>query len=370
MEKNRYTVALRYDPQDTEIHQRVVARLARIDPDAVQKFKRSAFTGRLILKRNADPTTAGRLKQLFSATGAVCDIRAESETPGAGLSTGKRPSHPPMIQCPNCGCEQPGAPECRSCGIIIAKAGRPRPHRTAEDPAATTPSGPPPRNKPSHLRRWIRAASALVEKIEHPIDVRKLTTWSKRVADRLIRCAIVFTIALALEIGLLAMGKMLWSLYTATAMGQYYIERLPEQAQVFSAVAQADPLSLGLDTTIVVLCVSLLVACAAQILHLPRYLYESQGFIGKLLLWFIPCTGLTAWVISQRYPYPELPLAGTITAVPTLCILSSCLYLARILLPEVGDLRVIISIIRDNRSAAWENIIEKIRIWFDTTKRV
>jgi len=220
------------------------------------------------------------------------------------------------------------------------------------------------------FHQWIRPLKALIRKIQHPIDVRKLTTWSKKVTDRMIRCGIVFAIALVLEIGLLALGKMLWSLYTATAMGKYYVARLPEQARMFQSVLEADPLTLGLDTTLAVFCVSLLVACAAQILHLIRYLYESQGIIGRLLLWFIPCTGLTAWLISQRHPYPELALAGTLTIVPTLCILSSCLYLARIILPELGDLRVVATIINKNRGAAWALIFNKIRTWFDSTKRV
>ena len=380
MGKNRYTIVLCYDPQDAEIHQKVIARLARLDPNATEKFNKNPFTGRLIIKRNADPATATRLKQLFEPTGAVCDVCAESKTPETGgaretrsfrsASSAARTSEPPIIKCPKCGCEQPANPECRACGIIIAKAGRSRPLRIAESPAATPPPEQSPHRMPNRFRQWIHSVSALIRKIQHPIDIRKLTTWSKKVADRLISCVIVFAIALVLEIGLLALGKMLWSLYTATAMGQYYIQRLPEQALVFSAIAQADPLTLGLDTTRVVLGVSLLVACAAQILHLIRYLYEPQGIIGRMLLWFIPCTGLAAWFISQRHPYPELLLAGTIAAVPTLCILASCLCLARTVLPEAGDLRVIILIIRNNRNAAWENIIEKIRIWFDSTKRI
>jgi hypothetical protein len=144
---------------------------------------------------------------------------------------------------------------------------------------------------------------------------------------------------------------------------------MPEQARVFQSITEADPLTLGLDTTLVVFCVSLLVAGVAQVLHLIRYLYESQGIIGKLIVWFIPCMGLTAWIINQRHPYPELALAGTLVVVPTLCLLSSCLYLARMLLPEIGDLRTIVSIIMDNRDTTWALIIKKIRIWFNTAKR-
>jgi hypothetical protein len=374
MGKDRYTVMLRYDPQDAQIHRKVIACLARLAPGASTQLKNAKFTGRLILKRRTDQQTARRLGQLFIATGAACEVHKVSEKDIAGAAEEKEALHratrPTLLQCPNCGCEQPANPECRACGVIIAKAGRQRPSSTVESPAATPSPEPSFQQMLHRFHQWIRPARALIRKIQHPIDVRRLTTWSKKVADRLIRCSIVFAITLVLEIGLLALGKMLWSLYVATAIGQYYVQRLPERAQVFQRVLEADPLVLGLDTTLVVFCVSLLIACAAQILHLIRYLYESQGIIGKLLLWFIPCTALTAWVISQRHPYPELALAGTLTVVPTLCMLSSCLYLARILLPELGDLRTIVSIIMNNRGAAWTLVIDKIRTWFDSTKRV
>jgi hypothetical protein len=379
MEKARFTVVLRYDPQDAEIHQKVIACLARVDPNATEQFKKTAFTGQLVLKRRTDPRTARRLKQLFGATGAACSVFKVPETPAAGAKQRKealdpvpdaeRAPHSLLMQCPRCGSHRPVNQECRRCGVIIAKAGRKRPFPAAETPAAMPLPEPAPQPMLERFRRWTGPLLALVRKIQHPIDVRRLTTWSKKVADRLIRCGIVFAIALILEIGLLALGKMLWSLYVATAVGQYYIERLPEQARMYQSILSTDSLTLGLDTTLVVFCVSLLIACAAQILHLIRYLYESRGIIGKLILWFIPCTGLTAWIISQRHPYPELALAGTLTAVPTLCMLSSCLCLARIILPEIGDLRTAATIITNNRGAAWTLIIDKIRVWFDSSKR-
>jgi hypothetical protein len=380
MDKKRCTVVLRYDPQDAEIHQKVVACITRLDPSAGGQFEKTAVSGRLILKRNTDPETARRLKQLFGATGAACDIQNLRDKPTAGEAKGPKALDPSMvddeappaglIQCPKCGREQPAGLECQVCGVIIAKAKPHNPFLVVERPDPPPSRGPAPARVLARMRRWLRPMVALVEKIQHPIDVRKLTTWSKRVGDRLVRCGLVFTIALILETALLGLGKMLWSLYVATPMGQYYVAKLPEQAQMFQRIVEADPLALGLDVTLVVLGVSLVIGCAAQILHLIRYLYDSQGILGKLILWFIPCMGLTAWILTQRHPYPELALAGTLAAVPTLCMLSSSLYLARIVLPELGDLRIIVSIIMKNRDAAWAPIIKKIRIWFETTKRV
>jgi hypothetical protein len=36
----------------------------------------------------------------------------------------------------------------------------------------------------------------------------------------------------------------------------------------------------------------------------------------------------------------------------------------------LGDLRAMVQIIVSNRGAAWDHIMEKIRIWFDTTRRI
>jgi hypothetical protein len=371
MRKKRCTVVLSYDPQDLEVRQKVVTCITRLDPDAAGLIKKNASKGRLILKRNTDPETARRLKQLFAATGATCDIQDLSAKPSAeGANDPKTVDSPSLVQCPKCGCEQPEVMECQACGVILSKAKPHNPFLVAENPDPPPSHRPAPQRIQIRLRQWAQPMLSLVKKIEHPIDVRKLTTWSKRVADRLIRCGLVFSIALMLEIGLLALGKMLWSIYVATPIGQYYVTRLPEQAQVFQRILEADPLALGLDVTLVVFCAGLLVGCVAQILHLIRYLYDSQGILGKLILWFIPCTGLTAWAISGRYPYPDPVLAGTMTIIPTLCMLSSCLYLTRILLPELGDLRAVVSIVMGNRGTAWALIIKKIRIWFDKSKRV
>jgi hypothetical protein len=51
-------------------------------------------------------------------------------------------------------------------------------------------------------------------------------------------------------------------------------------------------------------------------------------------------------------------------------MLSSCLYLAQTMLPEIGDFRKIFAIIINNREKTWGAIIKKVRIWLDTTKRV
>lgn len=380
MDDNSYAVILHYDPDSKETRDKIVACLSHLDPTVSSRLENLKTTGRLIVKRRADLETANRLKRLLSGTGARCSVhklgapQSGSDIKNRGLDKDRpaagRQAAGLLIKCPNCGYQQPPAMECRACRIIIAKA-RPR---TATDPNEARKAAKPPvrywtkEQFFDRLHRYSGPLEALIKKIQNPMGVRRLTTWAQRALDRLIRCAIVFAIALVLEIGLLILGKMMWSLYVATDAGRYYLEKLPEKAQMFHSIALADAWTLGWNTTLTVLLVCLLLGGAAQFLHLVRYLYESQGVIGKLALWFGPCVGLTGWIVSQQHPFPEYALAATLVAAPTLCMLSSCLYLARTIVPEIGEFRKIVALIATNREKTWGAIAKKIRIWLNVTK--
>lgn len=380
MDDNNYAVILYCDPGQKETHEKVVACLARLDPTAPARFEKMTTAGPLFVKRRTDRATANRLKDLLSRTGARCTIQKLTSPPPVNIETQQEPVRdlaasgqaldPLLIKCPRCGYQQPPTAECRACGIIIAKAKQPKvPAGIAASPGEK-PFAPRGVNQriADLIHRYAGPLEALIKRIQNPIGIRKLTTWARRLLDRLIRCGIVFVIALALEVGLLSLGKMLWYLYLATATGQYYLLKFPEKAEAFERIAQEDTWILGWDTTLTVLILCLLLAGAAQVLHLIRYLYESQGITGKLVLWFAPSAGATGWFVSQRHPFPEYALATMMVIVPILCMLSSCLYLARTALPEIGEFRKILTIITANRDKTWGVIAGKIRIWLDATK--
>jgi hypothetical protein len=371
MENHRYNVILSYDPNDLEIHRNVIACLFDLDPKAARRFKNAKFTGRMIIKRGADLMTAKRFGHLFRHTGATSSFQKIVSQP-APLDGNSAPAHGSqashrtpnmMAPCPNCGHQQLQVEECEVCGIIIAKAKtRPAPAQTAAPVAQTHPSNPWAMLRMlKGAERIRRPFGALLQKIQHPLAVDKLSGWAQQVADRLIRCGLVLVIALILEVGLLVFYKMTWLLYIATTTGQYYIKTFPEKAAVLERIAHADPLSLGLDTTLTVLWIGLLVGAVAQLLHLIGHLYESQHFIGKLVIWFAPSIGAAAWVMTQQEPFPEMTHAAILVALPALCMLSSCLYLAQAILPGVGELLKRITAAFRNRSDAWGRIIKKIR---------
>jgi hypothetical protein len=382
MDDDCYSIILAYDPGQPEVCQKVVACLCRLDPTAAEKLAHVVTRGRLVIKRDADRTTAQRLGRRLQAAGAKVHIKRHAAAPKGGTTltdgatapaaTGDRKTRSGWIKCPNCGFQQPPELECRACGVIISKARG----RHAMPAAAPTPEARPRPRAPygqraqQWLRRQMSSIMALREKITYPFNHQIVTGWTQRVADRSIRCGIVFIIALILEIGLLCLGRMMWALYCATSVGQYYLKKIPEKAEPIQRLFDSDPLAVGWETTLAVMSAALVLGCAAQFFHLIRYLFHSQGIAGKLMIWFIPSAAYTAWRVSLQPPFPEYATACMLVAVPTLCLLSSCLHLAQAALPEMGDFRKLIAIIGQNRSKSWRYLLKKIRIWLATTRQV
>ena len=382
MDDDRYSIVLTYDPGNPEISRKVVACLARLDATAAERLARVGTPGRLVIKRDADRATTLRLAQRLQATGAKVHIKKHTaaskagavaaEGSGAPAPAGDEKIRPGWIRCPNCGFQQPPEFECRACGVIISKArGR------EATPAAELVPKAAKRPRAAHsgrivqwLRRQMPTLLALREKITHPLSHRQVTGWIQRVADQSARCGIVFIIALGLESGLLYLGRMMWALYCATHVGQYYLEKIPEKAEPIQRLFDADPLAVGWETTVAVMSTTLVLGCAAQLLHLFRYLYLSQGILGRLVIWYIPSAAYSAWRISLQHPFPEYTTACMLVALPTLCLLSSSLHLAQATLPELGGLRSGITAIAQNPPKNWRHLLKKIRIWLATTRQV
>ncbi|MGD9223473.1 MAG: hypothetical protein PVH22_09515 [Desulfobacteraceae bacterium] len=341
MENDRYNVILAYDPGNSDIHRKVIARLFDLKPEAAKQFQIAEFTGQMIVKRGADLTTAKRLGHLFRGTGATISFQKTVSQPASldGNPEASGRAADTTATCPKCGHQQSREKEeCSACGIIFARIKtRPAPVQTQAPVAHKQPPKPPVwRRMLKETEKISPLLVALKRKIQPPASVEKISGWGQGVADRLIRCGLRFIIALIIEAGSLLLIRMSWFLYIATTTGQYYMKRFPEKAEVYNRIVQTDPLSLGLDTTLTVLWVGLLVGVAARLLNLIHHLYESQGFIGKLVIWFAPFIGATAWIMTLKEPFPEIPEAVMLVALPALCMLSSCLYLAQAILPRVG----------------------------------
>lgn len=91
-----------------------VQKLLKVSPEQLSRV----FSGeKIYIKKNLASEKAGRYKQLFETTGAICSLEPEPEKE---LTLSLTPTEN-TTRCPKCGLEQPETSECAGCGIIIAK---------------------------------------------------------------------------------------------------------------------------------------------------------------------------------------------------------------------------------------------------------
>ncbi len=360
MNNQRYTVVLKLDSGEPRLRQRVIERLGRIDPSAHHRLK-NLNQGQITLKKHTDLATARRLVAFLKKTGAECKILKEgsSHKPAAPQSQ-VTDATPDAIRCPNCRHEQPPAIECQSCGVIIEKAHRHRIkafQREAPRPETPKPADPPPPRQPLYQR----IIDALPEWVKKPIiKPKKIQNWWRRLADRLIACGVVSLAALVMQAVLLHVFNMLWFLYGETEVGKYYIRHFPEKAAAIQHLMAMDLLVLAWGSTLTVLCVCLLLSVPAQLLHLVRYLFDSQGWVGKLVIWCPPAAALAAWWIAREYELDHYLQAVALVLVPSMCIISTCLQMTRDALPEFGQLwNGVANVVWKGENSLWTQIKRK-----------
>jgi hypothetical protein len=168
---------------------------------------------------------------------------------------------------------------------------------------------------------------------------RNVKQWSQKPLNAILDCVIYMVTAFVLEVTLLFLAKYLWFILAATNVGDYYKQSHPDATMIIENILGTGAISLSVQVILLVVIVNLLVGLVAQLTHVSQFYLDTGGFLTKSL-WIFSSTLATAWITSQRDP--SLPLAPAIVLAlpPTLCLLKSCLNLARITIPEV---RIIIS---------------------------
>lgn len=385
MDQDRYTIILQFDPKDKTIFQKVFNNLSQLDPNLTPRLKGLMASGKLIIKRDANLATARRILDSMGNTGAICGLKkqpprpAPSTAPASQSPTNGDPVNGElsMMCCPNCSFEQLPAKECLACGIIISKA---RPRQQTQQLETALPGNETKDRKPKTGPSFPMTAFAdlrlrIIPKIwawlkAQPVRTIRLPKWTQRMGDALLRCGVIFVIALIFEIGLLYLSSFFWHLYIWTTVGQYYVKHFADKAKALQSLVQTDPLVLGWEITVLSLFVCLAVACVARFFHLIRYFYDSQGFPGKLIIWFLPTIALTAWAQILRDPMIDYTIASILVIVPTICMLSGCLHLAQVLLPELGGIIKLLTRAWGIRNQAFSLTRDKIKIWLDEAKRI
>jgi hypothetical protein len=130
----------------------------------------------------------------------------------------------------------------------------------------------------------------------------------------------------------------LWYIYTATPVGQRFLEMPAAQAAGFQYLAQLNLVMVALKVTLTVLIVGLAAGTAGQLLHFIRLFHEPLSFLARSLFWTLPLAGVAGRLIYREDPMISLALAWIIAFVPTLILLNRSFGLVQTLVPEVGTL--------------------------------
>ena len=140
-----------------------------------------------------------------------------------------------------------------------------------------------------------------------------------------------------LNIIVLYFYNILWHLYRLTYIGRQFVNLQPQQAQMITAIIGQNIASLSLYTTLTAFVICMIVSAGCQVFYLSRFLYQSRGKIGKLILWGLPLTALVSVYANNRLRFDSWMSVIPIAIVPTLCVFTYCFKFSQDLLPEVGD---------------------------------
>ncbi len=340
-----YKLVLFFDVADAAICQKVRECLTCISsPLATKKLDQVMLRGKVIIKKNADPAKDRRLVALLEKTGAECRFEKINSSPPP-----TRPNVTASIDlaaeemvCPVCRQSQIKAAECRYCGVIVKKA-RPKIEMPDPPPIRET-SAPQPAAEIRSTWPWADRLRRAYQRIQPFVDWMQGTApkksqvqrWSQKVGDAIARGIISFVIALLLEIGLLHLGHMLWFVYTATPVGQYYLASAGTHAQSLQYLAQLDLMLLGWQATVTAVCICLIAGAVGRFSQLVRFFHDPFGLPVKLVLWGLPLAGAAAWAISRNDEMISIEIAWLIVLVPTVLMVNRSIQLSKLMVPELS----------------------------------
>ena len=352
MDAQKNTLVLYFDPNHTPTQQKVRDCLIRLSPGSADRMDTLLNRGRVVLKRNADPDKDRRIVALLAETGAICRFEKAADNTVADEASKTLPAR--TMVCPKCKRAQKKAAECSHCGLIIDKFKTQIKHAKSATQVPQPPLNPVDKPSESRPRLWDPLKAQYGPSIEkalqwlkgNPVGGEKIQQWSKRIADAIFRCMVVFTVTLLLEIGLLYLARMVWFVYTSTTVGQVYLSKFGGDTNGIHYLLQSNMAMVGWQTSITVLVLCILFGIAAQWFHLIRFLYLPFGFLGHTLLWVLPLTGLSAWHLYQEGLTNQMGVSCALTILPVLLLLPACIQFAQTAVPEMG------AVIRVSKDAA------------------
>ena len=126
---------------------------------------------------------------------------------------------------------------------------------------------------------------------------------------------------------LLVFFKMLWKLYCETRVCAIFRAANPGLFGTINDIMLDNVLFLSFDSVLLSLQVCLAIAIASQLLLVKRYLYDSRGLLGKVLLFGIPSTAAVTFYSGAS----NTDVLFIVYLMPTVNIMGYCFnFIARV----------------------------------------
>ncbi|ETR73576.1 MAG: hypothetical protein OMM_00833 [Candidatus Magnetoglobus multicellularis str. Araruama] len=141
---------------------------------------------------------------------------------------------------------------------------------------------------------------------------------------------------------LLYLGSYLWVNYTGIYESQHFINAYIHTSFEIGYLFSHNLWWLSLKVHIIVCLVCLINAIICKFFLIYNLFYDVIGFVGKLIIWYIPNILIGAFLIEDAYIF-DYKTTVMISVLPGLMMSHPSVILVRTIIPDLGDIhRVII----------------------------
>ena len=162
--------------------------------------------------------------------------------------------------------------------------------------------------------------------------------WTHRILGVVLESAIWFAVVVISYTCLLYSARVIWLAYRSTYIGERYGQNFPHRAQLVSDLLSPTPVYLTMSITLQAVTILAVAAVLARLLELTNALYHSRSTLGKLILWSLPLTLLTATQVPDLVRMTPAPWHLVFAAGPVVVLMFPFLRMADSVIPEISDL--------------------------------
>lgn len=194
-------------------------------------------------------------------------------------------------------------------------------------------------------------------------------SYGRKLKEEVIGIILLWVVALVANFILYYGFNMLWVLYQETPVGRSWARRYHDVHRLIENLLSEGSPAFILEVTLTAFAVCMIVAAAAQFLHIARMLFHSRGIIGKLVLWVAPLILASAWRLNQSTGWDDMTLASAACALPVLILFNGCFNFTYELVPELGQALKTIGMAKDEVTGSYwqgfKNQMQKIADWIN-----